>query len=191
MYERRLVNTVNVEVQGIVLRWRNRPSLLSRDWECIDSERQMGEALLDDDVESKGCRSPVREQRAMCVWTALWRLKSGSGSGLRSAEIRSGALWSGGISERLVLVVLLDLTDTRVALRPWVRLLPITAFADIASSRRATFMRSAPFCCCCQPPYDISILLLPSTPINGYSELSLPPPTNWATIMSCVLAYIF
>ena len=58
VYERKLVNTVNVGAQGIALRWRNRPPLLSRDWECNDPESQMRAAYLDDDEES---RSPVRE----------------------------------------------------------------------------------------------------------------------------------
>ena len=41
----------------------------------------MGAALLDDDEESKGCQSPVREPEgyewAMCVSTVLQRLRSG------------------------------------------------------------------------------------------------------------------
>ena len=50
-------------VQGIALRWRNRPPipLLGRHWECKASERQMGAELLDDDAESGGCQSLVRE----------------------------------------------------------------------------------------------------------------------------------
>ena len=60
VYERNLVNTVNVGAQGIALRWRNRPPLLSRDWECNDPERQMRAAHLNDDEES---RSPVRESK--------------------------------------------------------------------------------------------------------------------------------
>ena len=56
----------------------------------------------------KAVSRPCTSQRATCVSTALRRLKSRSGSGLRSTAIRSGALWSGGASERLVLVVLLS-----------------------------------------------------------------------------------
>ena len=47
--------------QVIALRWRNRPPLLSCYWECNNSERQLGAALLDDDAERRGCRSPMHE----------------------------------------------------------------------------------------------------------------------------------
>ena len=67
----------------------------------------MGAALLDDDEESKGCQSPVREPegyvRVHSPAEVEKREGVGRGPGLTSAATQRGVLWRGGASERLVL----------------------------------------------------------------------------------------